>query len=216
MLICVCAHACVFASVAYVLLAAAQQRGYVASCAQLILPHASYCHHYAKEFPAVSATAAHRVWVWRRERRRRRIKRHAAKQHWQIEDRAGFQSGFFSAKMCSACLRGKHYVCGIYCWPLCRWIVHICEKEHSVFMCVSDRACVWVSDCVACECLFPMRSERASRVCIVVLEEVEEDESCSSSPPPRPKSSPDRRSHHASQKVVAEDDKVRWDCLLNL
>lgn len=142
---CVCAHACVFASVAYELLAAAQQRGYVASCAQLILPHASYCHHYAKEFPAVSATAAHRVWVWRRERRRR-IKRHAAKQHWQIEDRADFRVVFFSAKMCSACLRGKHYVCGIYCWPLCRWIVHICEKEHSVFMCVSDRACVceWV------------------------------------------------------------------------
>lgn len=56
-----------------------------------------------------------------------------------------------------------------------------------------------------CECLFLMRSERASRVCIVVLEEVEEDEPCSSPPPPRPKSS-----HHASRRAAAQEDKVRW------
>lgn len=64
-----------------------------------------------------------------------------------------------------------------------------------------------------CECLFLMRSERASRVCIVVLEEVEEDEPSSSSPPPRPKSSLDCRSHHASCKAAVQDDKVRWACL---
>lgn len=58
-----------------------------------------------------------------------------------------------------------------------------------------------------------MRSERASRVCIVVLEEVEEDESSSSSPPPQPKSSPDRRSHHASRRAAAQEDKVRWALL---
>lgn len=78
-------------------------------------------------------------------RRRRMIKRHAAKQHWRIEDRAGFQSGFYLAKMCSVCLRGNHYAYRIYCWPLCCWIVHICAKEHCVFMCVSDRGsmCGW-------------------------------------------------------------------------
>lgn len=59
-------------------------------------------------------------------------------------------------------------------------------------------------------CLFLMRSERASRVCIVVLEEVEEDEPSSSPPPPRPKSSPDRRSHHASRRAAVQEDKVRW------
>uniref|UniRef100_A0A8C2ZAY0 Uncharacterized protein n=1 Tax=Cyclopterus lumpus TaxID=8103 RepID=A0A8C2ZAY0_CYCLU len=52
-----------------------------------------------------------------------------------------------------------------------------------------------------------MRSERASRVCIVVLEEVEEDEPSSSPPPPRPKSSPDRRSHHASRRAAAQEEK---------
>lgn len=72
-----------------------------------------------------------------------------------------------------------------------------------------------MGDRAVCECLFLMRSERASRVCIVVLEEVEEDETCSSSPPPRPKSSPDRRSHDASRKVAAQDDKVRRDLLLS-
>lgn len=56
-----------------------------------------------------------------------------------------------------------------------------------------------------CECLFLMRSERASRVCIVVLEEVEEDEPCSSHPPPRHKSS-----RHAAQRAAAQQDKVRW------
>lgn len=61
--------------------------------------------------------------------------------------------------------------------------------------------------------LFLMRSERASRVCIVVLEEVEEDEPSSSPPPPRPKSSPDRRSHHASRRAAAQEDKVRWALL---
>lgn len=55
-----------------------------------------------------------------------------------------------------------------------------------------------------------MRSERASRVCIVVLEEVEEDEPSSSPPPPRPKSSSDRRSHHASRRAATHQDKVRW------
>lgn len=212
-----CAHACVFASVAYVLLAAAQQRGYVASCAQLILPHASYCHHYAKEFPAVSATAAHRVWVWRRERRRRRIKRHAAKQHWQIEDRAGFQSVFFFCEDVQRLFTRKTLCVRDL---LLTFVPLNCAHMWEGTLCIHVRewqsVCVWVSDCVACECLFSMRSERASRVCIVVLEEVEEDESCSSSPPPRPKSSPDRRSHHASRKVATEDDKVRWDCLLNL
>lgn len=59
------------------------------------------------------------------------------------------------------------------------------------------------------ECLFLMRSERASRVCIVVLEEVEEDEPSSSSPPPQPKSSPEPRSHHPPQKASVQDDKVR-------
>lgn len=59
----------------------------------------------------------------------------------------------------------------------------------------------------------PMRSERASRVCIVVLEEVEEDEPSSSTPPPRPKSSSDRRSHHASRRASTHQDKVRWALL---
>lgn len=58
-----------------------------------------------------------------------------------------------------------------------------------------------------------MRSERASRVCIVVLEEVEEDEPSSSTPPPRPKSSSDRRSHHASRRASTHQEKVRWALL---
>lgn len=49
-----------------------------------------------------------------------------------------------------------------------------------------------------------MRSERASRVCIVVLEEVEEDEPSPSSPPPRPKAS-----HQVPGRAVAQDNKVR-------
>lgn len=78
-------------------------------------------------------------------------------------------------------------------------MLHICNLKKPVKL--------WV--CV-CECLFLMRSERASRVCIVVLEEVEEDEPSSSPPPPRPKSSPDRRSHHASRRAAVQEDKVRW------
>lgn len=69
-----------------------------------------------------------------------------------------------------------------------------------------------MSDCVdVCECLFLMRSERASRVCIVVLEEVEEDEPCSSHPPPQYKSS-----RHATQRAAAQQDKVRWALLFGL
>lgn len=68
-----------------------------------------------------------------------------------------------------------------------------------------------MNDCVGvCECFFLMRSERASRVCIVVLEEVEEDEPSSSPTPPQPKSSPDRKSHHASRRAATQEDKVRW------
>ncbi|XP_037120503.1 serine/threonine-protein phosphatase 6 regulatory ankyrin repeat subunit A isoform X3 [Syngnathus acus] len=52
-----------------------------------------------------------------------------------------------------------------------------------------------------------MRSERASRVCIVVLEEVEEDEPSFSPPPPQPKSTLDRRSHHAPRRADALEDK---------
>lgn len=62
-----------------------------------------------------------------------------------------------------------------------------------------------------------MRSERASRVCIVVLEEVEEDEpspspSSSSAPPPsryQRSSASERRSHHGSPKAATHQDKVR-------
>lgn len=65
-------------------------------------------------------------------------------------------------------------------------------------------------------CVLTMRSERASRVCIVVLEEEEEDEHSS---PPRPspphpspllhpKPSPDRKSHHAVCRR-SQEDKVR-------
>ncbi|XP_077446938.1 serine/threonine-protein phosphatase 6 regulatory ankyrin repeat subunit A isoform X1 [Stigmatopora argus] len=52
-----------------------------------------------------------------------------------------------------------------------------------------------------------MRSERASRVCIVVLEEVEEDEPSFSPPPPRPKSTPDGRSCHGPRRAAALEDK---------
>lgn len=72
---------------------------------------------------------------------------------------------------------------------------------------------VCVSVCVLYECLFLMRSERASRVCIVVLEEVEEDEPCSS-PAPLPKSSLDCKSH-VSRRAAAQDDKVRGTPLLS-
>lgn len=109
-------------------------------------------------------------------------------------------------KTCSVCLRGNHSVYGIYCWPLCSLFVPVCKREHSVFMCVCGRVYVWLCWCAW---VFLMRSERASRVCIVVLEEVEEDEPSSSPPPPRPKSSPDRRSHHASRRAAAQEDKVR-------
>lgn len=61
-----------------------------------------------------------------------------------------------------------------------------------------------------------MRSERASRVCIVVLEEVEEDEpspssSFSSAPPPRyqQSSTSERRSPHGLPKAATHQDKVR-------
>lgn len=60
-----------------------------------------------------------------------------------------------------------------------------------------------------------MRSERASRVCIVVLEEVEEDEPSSSPPPPRPKSSSDRRAHRVSRRAPTHQDKVRWALLFS-
>lgn len=54
-----------------------------------------------------------------------------------------------------------------------------------------------------------MLSERVSRVCIVVLEEVEEDEPSPSPPPPQTKSSPERRSHPVCRKAGAHQDKVR-------
>lgn len=130
---------------------------------------------------------------------------------------SGFQSGFFLCEDVQRLFTRKTLCVRDL---LLTFVPLNCAHMWEGTLCIHVRewqsVCVWVSDCVACECLFPMRSERASRVCIVVLEEVEEDESCSSSPPPRPKSSPDRRSHHASRKVAAEDDKVRWDCLLNL
>ena len=58
-----------------------------------------------------------------------------------------------------------------------------------------------------CVFVFLMRSERASRVCIVVLEEVEEDEP---SPPPHPNTSLDHRSHHAPRRPPTQEDKVRY------
>nr|AAO15006.1 hypothetical protein [Takifugu rubripes] len=57
---------------------------------------------------------------------------------------------------------------------------------------------------------FPTRdfqSERVSRVCIVVLEEVEEDEPSPSPPPPQTKSSPERRSHPVCRKAATHQDK---------
>lgn len=59
-----------------------------------------------------------------------------------------------------------------------------------------------------------MLSERVSRVCIVVLEEVEEDEPSPSPPPPQTKSSPERRSHPVCRKAATHQDKVRPDPLL--
>lgn len=53
-----------------------------------------------------------------------------------------------------------------------------------------------------------MLSERVSRVCIVVLEEVEEDEPSPSPPPPQTKSSPERRSHPVCRKAATHQDKV--------
>eukprot|EP00066_Takifugu_rubripes_P018510 XP_011607776.1 PREDICTED: serine/threonine-protein phosphatase 6 regulatory ankyrin repeat subunit A-like [Takifugu rubripes] len=52
-----------------------------------------------------------------------------------------------------------------------------------------------------------MLSERVSRVCIVVLEEVEEDEPSPSPPPPQTKSSPERRSHPVCRKAATHQDK---------
>ena len=51
--VCVCVPGCSTAVRICSFLCAARQP-------KLILPHAAYRHHYAEEFPAVSATAAHR------------------------------------------------------------------------------------------------------------------------------------------------------------
>lgn len=51
----------------------------------------------------------------------------------------------------------------------------------------------------------PMRSERMSRVCIVVLEEVEDDEPS----PLHSKTAQDRVSQHSPPEVDAQEEKVR-------
>lgn len=87
------------------------------------------------------------------------------------------------------------------------FLSHICERERSLLVCVNGSGGAIAPGCVRAVCL--MLSERVSRVCIVVLEEVEEDEPSPSPPPPQTKSSPERRSHPVCRKAAAHQDKVR-------
>lgn len=51
----------------------------------------------------------------------------------------------------------------------------------------------------------PMRSERMSRVCIVVLEEVEDDEPS----PLHSKTAQDHVSQHSAPQAITQEEKVR-------
>lgn len=143
------------------------------------------------------------AWAWVRESEGRR---RAAKWHWQIEDRAGSYLLWILREDVQRSFTWKTLFMGSFA-DLC--VVGL-RTDVKRTLCI----CVCVSACVLYECLFLMRSERASRVCIVVLEEVEEDEPCSSSPAPLPKSFLDRRSHRVSRRAAAQDDKVRGTPLL--
>lgn len=130
--VCVCVPGCSTARICSFLCAARQPK--------LILPHAAYRHHYAEEFPAVSATAAHRECECGLVRGGEET---CCKATLTDRGQTGFHIGS-DMKTCSVCLQGNHSVYGIYCWPLCSLFVSVCKREHSVFMCVCGRVCVWL------------------------------------------------------------------------
>ena len=106
----------------------------------------------------------------------------------------------FARQENSMVYRNHYWHFGIFIW-------HICERDRRLFVRVNGSGGAIAPGCVRALCL--MLSERVSRVCIVVLEEVEEDEPSPSPPPPQTKSSLEHRSHPVCRKAATHQDKVR-------
>lgn len=181
-----------------------QRRGYVASCVLSGSPGAFCCmpfphhHHYAEEFPE-SASAG-----WDEDAAGGESCSNAARtdkgQSWNELWILCHVTGFVA--------QGTVWFMGIVIGILGPWFrtyVRGNAVYPHVWMGAGERSHRGVWERAVCL----MLSERLSRVCIVVLEEVEEDEPSPSPPPPQTRSSPERRAHPVCRKAATHQDKVR-------
>lgn len=112
---------------------------------KLILPHAAYRHHYAEEFPAVSATAAHRECECGLERERGGEET-CSTATLADEGQSWIPLWIFTSG-CAACVYKDNtafmgFIADLCAPDLCTYV-----RGNSVYLCVC--VCESVSDCVA-------------------------------------------------------------------